>query len=355
MSVSDQNKHRIKGVSPCVSVIVPVYGVERYLRRCVDSLRNQTLKDIEIILVDDGSPDGCPAICDDYADRDGRIRVIHKENGGLGYARNSGLDEAKGEYISFVDADDYAELHMLEVMYRAAKQYDADIVRADHYRESADGSILNGRDVPPMREGYYGKEALRRSLLYPQLGLLPEDGGKRYVSCSVWRNIYRRTVIEEGNLRFVSERQIISEDLIFNISFMMRASSACVVNEKLYHYIVNEQSLTQTFKPDRFQKELVLYRELKAKVKEERMPESCQIRLQRHLLVRARRCIKGELYQPGPWKEKKKRLKAILSEKELKETLRTYPITKLPVKYRAVALAMKWEQLFWLKMVRSKL
>ena len=94
-------------MKPKVSIIVPVYNVEKYLDRCMESLLNQTLKDIEIILVDDGSPDNCPQICDEYAKKDSRVKVVHKVNAGLGYARNSGLDVASGEYVAFVDSDDY--------------------------------------------------------------------------------------------------------------------------------------------------------------------------------------------------------------------------------------------------------
>ena len=97
---------------PKVSIIVPIYNVERFLDRCMDSLLNQTLKDIEIIMVDDGSPDNCPQMCDEYAKNDSRVKVIHKKNAGLGMARNSGLEIATGEYVAFVDSDDYVDCHM---------------------------------------------------------------------------------------------------------------------------------------------------------------------------------------------------------------------------------------------------
>ena len=105
-----------------VSVIVPCYGVEAYLDRCMASLLTQTLDDIEIIMVDDGSPDRVPFMCDDYAKKDSRIKIIHKENGGLGYARNSGLEIAKGEYVAFVDSDDFVSTNMYESMYMEAKE-----------------------------------------------------------------------------------------------------------------------------------------------------------------------------------------------------------------------------------------
>ena len=110
-----------------VSVTVPVYKTEKYLERCVGALLCQTLEDIEIILVDDGSPDACPEMCDRFAETDGRIKVVHRENGGLGFARNSGIDVSTGEFIGFVDSDDYVSPDMFEKLYNAAKEHDAQI------------------------------------------------------------------------------------------------------------------------------------------------------------------------------------------------------------------------------------
>ena len=118
--------------TPLVSIIVPIYNVEPYLRRCLDSIVNQTYTNLEIILVDDGSPDGCPQICDEYAAKDKRIAVIHKENGGLSDARNAGLDICKGEYISFVDSDDWVDVEYIEVMLDSAIKEEADISICNH-------------------------------------------------------------------------------------------------------------------------------------------------------------------------------------------------------------------------------
>ena len=122
-----------------VSVVVPIYKVERYLGNCIESLIGQTLKDIEIILVDDGSPDNCPSICDEYAAKDGRIKVIHKPNGGVSAARNDGLKAATGEYIIFCDSDDWMELDAFEVLYEAATTNDSDIAIGDVYMTYGDG------------------------------------------------------------------------------------------------------------------------------------------------------------------------------------------------------------------------
>ena len=113
---------------PKVSIVVPIYNVESYLERCIQTLLNQTLKDIEIILIDDGSPDHCPQICNEYAQKDSRIKVIHKKNAGLGYARNSGLEIARGKYLAFVDSDDYVEANMYEILYNKIKDSNSDVV-----------------------------------------------------------------------------------------------------------------------------------------------------------------------------------------------------------------------------------
>ena len=117
-------------MKPLVSIIVPIYKVEPYLRRCLDSIVNQTYTNLEIILVDDGSPDGCPQICDEYAAKDNRRVVIHKENGGLSDARNAGLDSCKGEYVSFVDSDDWVDEKYIEILLNLATKENADVAKA---------------------------------------------------------------------------------------------------------------------------------------------------------------------------------------------------------------------------------
>ena len=120
-----------------ISIIIPIYNVEKYLHCCINSVIRQTYKNLEIILIDDGSPDNCGKICDEYAKKDNRIKVIHKENGGLSSARNAGLDIAKGEYISFVDSDDYVAENFIEKLYKLCKENDADIAECDFYRIKA--------------------------------------------------------------------------------------------------------------------------------------------------------------------------------------------------------------------------
>lgn len=132
---------------PKVSIIVPIYNVEKYLDRCMSSLLNQTLKDIEIIMVDDESPDNCPQLCDEYARKDERVKVIHKKNGGLGLARNSGLEIATGEYVAFVDSDDFVDINMYQELYSTADSYDSDIVYCGFYEYKNESNVKTRQEV----------------------------------------------------------------------------------------------------------------------------------------------------------------------------------------------------------------
>lgn len=165
--MNDMTQHQAQGTAtPLVSVIVPVYNVENYLDRCVESLVSQTLKDIEIILIDDGSTDNSPALCDDWAQRDSRIRVVHKENGGPSEARNLGVALAQSEWIGFVDSDDYVTTEMYQVLYEAVMRNDADIATCGTY------SVYNDHVVLSSETGSYtltGVEALKETLVGDKL------------------------------------------------------------------------------------------------------------------------------------------------------------------------------------------
>ena len=197
-----------------ISIIVPIYSVEKYLQRCIASLRNQTFKDIEIILVDDESPDNCPSMCDEYAKADSRIKVIHKKNGGLGYARNSGLEIASGDYVAFVDSDDYVELDMIETLYQECEANKLDAVFADFYVDGNDGF----KKSPSFEKLYVNKEQMEE-LRLDLLGAEPEFPSCSKIQYSVWRGLYSMKLIKKNNLRFPSEREYISEDIVFNLDF----------------------------------------------------------------------------------------------------------------------------------------
>ena len=224
-----------------ISVIVPVYNVEKYLRRCVDSILNQTCTDFELLLVDDGSPDGCPQICDDYAARDPRVRVIHKPNGGLISARNEGIRAARGSYICILDGDDWALEKMLQFIHDTVSQssvpldmvlFAAHNVYADHMEET-----LN--NVP---EGYYDRERLEKEV-FPYL-LTDRRNGLQVgvIQAHTWDKAFRRELLAEHYTR--DERIRVFTDVPMTYECLLHYRNAYICNEPLYMYNkTNEDSI----------------------------------------------------------------------------------------------------------------
>ncbi len=229
---------------PKVSIVVPCYGVEKYLDRCMDTIVNQTLKEIEIILVDDGSPDNVPQMCDEWAAKDRRVKVIHKENGGLGYARNSGLEISNGEYVIFIDSDDYIDCEMMEKLYSAAKTKDYDIVYCGINFEYKKGKFFKKNIFD---EEFIGKDQIRKAL-GDILASQPGDIVPNYKFGTAWSGIVRREILVKNNIKFRSERDILCEDAIFNSDLYLHINSIKYIPFPLYWYCFNDTSLSHNFK-----------------------------------------------------------------------------------------------------------
>lgn len=229
-------------MQPKVSIVVPVYNVEKYLDRCVQSLRNQTVHDIEIILVDDESPDNCPALCDRYALEDARIKVVHKKNGGLGMACNSGIEAAGGEFIAFVDSDDWVDNNMYECMLAAAEKHNADVVYTGLKR--SDGANITCYLPHPNTEEIRSDHESIDELFKDMIASAPQVRVDRRIQVSAKVAIYRKSVIDSNNIRFESERNFISEDMLFNLDFLRHAMVAVVLPEYFYYYYNNPNSIT---------------------------------------------------------------------------------------------------------------
>ena len=243
-----------------VSIIVPIYNVEKYLNRCMDSLLNQTLKDIEIIMVDDGSPDKCPEMCDAYAKKDNRVKVVHKKNGGLGYARNSGLDVAKGEYVAFVDSDDYVDLNMYEKLYNTAKDNNLDAVFCGFKKEFSPNRFIECKECNSYIE--YPSESAKE-LVLDFIAAPPRSKSEYIHAMSVWHSVYKLSVITDNKIKFLSERDYASEDIPFQIDFLKCCNKVGFIPDVFYVYCFNGGSLTKSFKPEKFEKIQALYHLLK--------------------------------------------------------------------------------------------
>lgn len=223
-----------------ISIIVPVYNVEKYLPRCVASLRAQTLTDIEIILVDDGSPDGCPEMCDRFAAEDKRIRVIHKPNGGVSDARNAGISAARGEYVTFVDSDDYVEPDAYRIMLDTAAENSCDVVMCDCVKEFPNRNEVFSQNIP---EGFYDRAKLINEY-FPKLIMQPDLTYPPAISNCLL--LIRTELIKRHSIKYPAGIRI-SEDLFFGACVMYRADSFFYLKKRtFYHYFVaNTESATK--------------------------------------------------------------------------------------------------------------
>ena len=331
-----------------VSLIVPVYNGENYLKDCVDSILGQTLREIEILLVDDGSKDRTPQLCDAYAAADERVRVIHQENRGLGMARNAGLDAAEGIYVTFVDSDDYISGEMCEKMYQAAEQYQTDMVLAGLCQEG--GSLFSGETVDEVccfpREEIFDGEQGRQRLMFGIIGAEPwEDQDSRY-NFSACKNLYRTGLIQTFGLRFFSERKVISEDVIFLLDVVSHVQKAVGIPGAFYHYRRNTSSITRTYREGLFEQFLQLERMIEERVKEY-LPEQDVVRCTDRLLqARARVALASEvqygLAKGAGFFQTRGQMRRITGNERLRRTLRRYPYWKLPKKQALFAFAMRY-------------
>lgn len=234
-----------------VSVVIPVYNMEVHLDKCVNSVVNQSYKELEIILIDDGSSDSSPQKCDCWATSDERIRVIHKPNAGLGMARNTGIEEAHGQFIFFIDSDDYIELDTIEECIAIAKSEDADLVCFGNDIVTLDGKVVNRRIPSPPQKLYCGKEILEK--LAPMAVSYDAETGESWeLSLSACFSMFSMKTVRDSGWRFVSEREIISEDYYSVLQFYQHANRIAIIDKALYHYTINENSLTRTYRVDRY-------------------------------------------------------------------------------------------------------
>lgn len=210
-------------MNPKISIIVPVYKVEKYLHKCIDSILAQTFKDFELILVDDGSPDSCGKICDEYASKDERIVVIHKENGGQASARNKGIDIARGDFIGFVDSDDWIESDMYEILYDICSNHNCDIANCSSTIYFKDRTVINGGHPLIIHNRNEAMKTMLEGKLYDEV---------------VWTKLIRRELLNE--IRF--NENIIYEDTEFTYRVIDKANRVGCIGKAKYNYIKRDGS-----------------------------------------------------------------------------------------------------------------
>lgn len=227
------------------SIIIPVYNVESYLERCIDSILADSCKDMELILVDDGSTDSSGDICDRIAKENSCIKVIHKPNGGLSSARNAGLRIASGKWVSFIDSDDWVDLNSYQItksILSKTENETVDIVKMGYKKVQGDQVTMF---IPSIEPGIYEGSDVKEKILRPALGNRQiSNSSINTVVLSSWAHIYNRDFLAGTGVEFVSEREVGSEDFLFIYSLYMRASRVLVTELRWYNYDTREGSLT---------------------------------------------------------------------------------------------------------------
>ena len=321
-----------------ISIVIPIYNVEKYLEKCLSTVVNQTYENLEIILVDDGSVDNSGKICDKYKEKDLRIKVIHKENGGLSDARNVGIKVATGKYIAFLDADDYVALNMYEKLYNIVKKEKAEIGISGYSRIDEN----NKETQYPLDAEKYPKD---RNILCNMIGTLPTEAKDINIGMSVWKCLYNLDIIKENKLFFKSEKVYISEDIIFQIEYFGYVNKVGLVRDPLYKYRYHENSLSIKYKEDRFEKQKVLYLKEKDMLEKKGwLNAEVRDRLNRTFLMKTKACIKSEvLGNKGTKKNRLENISNILNDELLTKVIEQYPIKKINFKLKIYILMIKFK------------
>ncbi|EME5381313.1 glycosyltransferase family 2 protein [Enterococcus faecium] len=319
-----------------VSVIVPVYKVEQFLMRCYNSIDKQTYSNLEIILVDDGSPDNCGKMCDEIAEKDCRVKVIHKINEGLGIARNTGLDAATGEYVVFIDSDDFVSETFVEKMYRAISQEGADTCTCGIIKYyTPEYQIVNRLCTDSM---IYTGDSIKNDLMLSMIGSAPEKGAVSTTPMSVWHQMYSMKIIKDNNIRFHSEREFISEDIIFQIDYFSKAECVVKISETLYYYYCSQVgSLSTKYRKNRYDEEVKLAKELYRKLHEVLPVEKYEVVLQGMFLGRARTCLMMEYVHKND-----ENFKQIVNDPYLSIILDRYPIDRCNIELKIFNYCLKY-------------
>ena len=326
-------------MSRLVSVIVPVYNVEQYLERCVQSIVGQTYKNIEIILVDDGSPDRCPELCEEWAVKDSRIKVVHKQNAGLGCARNTGIDYATGDYLFFIDSDDYIALDAIEKVMKTAERTGAEIIQFGNVSVDNNDAVRR-QSIPRMEKEVYRSREVTDIVLPNMIAADSRDAG-RHLELNAWSNAYSSKLIQRSNWRFISEREIISEDYYSILWLMKDVRSFAIVPEAFYYYCMNNNSLSRCYRSDRFAQQKKFYTACMEVCEKAAYSQEVKERIA-HLYMDGIIGILHMYFMSNlSGKDKKQAMKEVICDDDLQQIIHCMDISREPFKKRLLYIAIR--------------
>lgn len=338
----------ISNHEPLVSIIVPVFRVEEYLDVCIRSIREQTYENLEIILVDDGSPDLCPQMCDSYAAQDNRIRVIHKENSGVSAARETGIEAATGEFLMFVDGDDWIDTETIASCVNVAIHDKADCVLFSYLREYGDRSIpTNLFEHDANYDMQMAEQQIHRRLLGPTGSELRHPQALDRFS-SMWSKLYTSSVARKGKI--VSERLIgTSEDTIFNLYALDGCKSITCINRNYYHYRkTNFNSITSCYKQDLPEKWDILYQIFREYINESTFKEIYEQAFYNRVACGIIGLGLNEISAPVSFSKRVKAIKRTMQKPLYRDAFQRLDITECSLEWKVFFLLCKYDQTFLL-------
>lgn len=338
-----------------ISIVIPVYNVEKYLMRCLESVLAQTYENIEVILINDGSTDSSGVLCDRFKENHPNTIVIHKENEGLGLTRNVGMDLAQGNFIMFLDSDDYIQPNHISELYKEIVRQNADAIYCGYTIVKKDKETIMTNSLAGKN---YAEEEIRYEVIpriCGQTGSLNDN-----IQMSSCMAMYRLETIKRSNIRFLSERKYVSEDLLFNLDFLQAAKRICFSDVVSYMYYFNECSLSHRYLADRFEKSKLMMHEVTKRTKELNVYNLCVQRIKNQFIISTRVCIQGEqsVWRSIGLKSSLKNIKTIINDEDVKDVLKELDDRSIRFQAKIINSMIKGNHylVLWIMMfIRNKL
>lgn len=310
-----------------ISVIIPVYNVEKYISRCIESLLEQTYEDFEVLLIDDGSTDNSGPMCDEYAEKDQRIKVFHNENVGFGLVRNYGLKKATGTYISFVDSDDTVAPKFLENLIREMEESRADVVLSGFKKVDEKDQLIETQ----AHEEFLSHSPLEDVGLR-MVGSLPGKGNAIFPV--VWGGLYSSDILKENELSFLSEREFVAEDLLFNLKYLSLCRTVKLLPYSDYNYRIRNNSVTRKFNFSILENQKKALESLEEEWTHQfSSTANLSLRISKNYLITVRSCLRGALKQ-NELKKEFKSIREITNFEKTREVVSNYPVSSLEFKQK---------------------
>jgi len=348
-------------MSPKLSIIVPVYNSGRFIVRCVSSILSQTFKDFELILVDDGSTDNCVELCEEFILKDVRVKVLHQDNSGPAQARNLGIQNCTGEYIGFVDADDYIDSEMYLQMYQQACKNDSDIVICDYIIHR--GNHYETISVFPHDSKNMDKDEIRKNILPYFCGYENNElnNFKKYCpfadySSYVWLGIYKTEILNKNNITFPSEKIYYNEDNLFNLQFISHTCKLSYLSKPFYHYVVHDSSFTKGFNNSFYLLKLNKYEYLEQFFTNHQLMVDYKIRLTNKICVEIPGIINYYVYSSTAGaKRKVSVIEAFLTNTKISCALKKFENKALPFNHIRFFIFLAQKKCFYILYLLSSL